>query len=270
MRLLTSIDTGNTDDQVKKRESFFGNQSRLSQFQEFASEQPLSIPGLDPIAAEIHQQIDESSSKRNTDDLNDEPWELEEHSEENLKPVPTIVTQKQNSYDSNYLPQDNLLTSTLPARLSMASISISGESEGEENGGEENENYDDYFTNHTPNGNGESTENPSSKTVRFSEKLTNVAMITPKASLNVSDSGTTSDSDDSDDDNDVQETNHHHPHHSNHQTNGHMINDHQPPEVITRTIAPRPESNISITESVDLPPPLPPLPPLNNKPSKIL
>lgn len=284
MRSLPSVDSNTetradtTNGRVIKRESFFENQSRLSQFEEFASDQPLSIPGLDPIAADIHQQIDESSSKQNTTDLNDEPWELEDHNGENLKPVPTIVRQNMNSYDRNRLSDDNLLTSTPPAPLSLASISISGESDDDENEGQENENYDQYFADYGTNENGESVENPTSKTVRFSEKLTNVAMITPKASLNVSDSPTTSDSDETDDDTDEKQTknsqtNHHQQHqHLNNQTNGHAIHDQQPPpEVIIRNIStPRLESNISITESVDLPPPLPPLPPLNNKPSKFL
>jgi hypothetical protein len=41
-------------------------------------------------------------------------------------------------------------------------------------------------------------------------------------------------------------------------------------EAIKREITPRPDSNISLTESEDLPPPLPPLPPLNKKSSNFL
>lgn len=241
-----------------KRDSFFGNKSRLSQFEEFASDQPLNIPGLDPIAAEIYQQMNESSTRA---DITDEPWELEDHSEENLRPVPTLITQKRESNNS-YLSDENLLTSQPPPRLSMTSISINEESDDGENGGGENDNHDDHFPNYTMNGHGESNENLPSKTVRFSEKLTNVAMITPKDSLNISESPPPSDSDQTDDDTDE--------HEPPNTTNPFSVNHHHPTgEVILRTAPPRPDSNISMTESEDLPPPLPPLPRINDRPSNL-
>ena len=263
MPQIRTNETETNVDQPVKRESFFGNKSRLSQFEEFASDQPLNIPGLDPIAAEIHQQMNESSIRGT---INDEPWELEENSEENLRPVPTMVTQKQQSY-SSYLPEENILASRPPVPLSMTSISISGESDDGENGGGENENHDDHFTNYGMNGNAELNENSLSKTVRFSEKLTNVAMITPKDSLNISESPPPSDSYQTDDDSDEHET----PITTNSHTNYNPFNDqtnhHPVPEVIMRTAPPRPDSNISITESEDLPPPLPPLPRINDRSS---
>lgn len=268
IRTLVSNETETNVDgnvgQPMKRESFFGNKLRLSQFEEFASDQPLNIPGLDPIAAEIHQQMNESSIRGT---INDEPWELEENSEENLRPVPTMVTQKHESY-SSYLPEENLLASRPSVPLSMTSISISGESDDGENGGRENENHDDHFPHYGMNGNAELNENSLSKTVRFSEKLTNVAMITPKDSLNISESPPPSDSDQiDDDDSDEHET----PITTNSHTNQNPFTDqtnHHPiPEVIMRNTPPRPDSNISITESEDLPPPLPPLPRINDRPS---
>ncbi len=87
-----------------------------------------------------------------------------------------------------------------------------------------------------------------------------MTVITPKESINLSESSstTTNDSDETDDE-DVT---------PNIRTNNeNERNDHKLPDVIMRNITPRPESNISLTESEDLPPPLPPLPPLNNKPS---
>ena len=243
-----------TNDQSSKHESFFENQSRLSQFEAFASDQPLNTHGLESVTTQ---------RPKSTDD-NDEPWELEDHSEENLKPIPTNITQK---YDpSNSYLADSIPSTSVPP-LPMTTIPINEDSEDEENDQVQTENYDHYFSQFQNTGNNHSIESPSLKTVRFSEKLPDIAVITPKNSLNVSDSSTTtSDSDgtDDDDDDDVKT------HVQTNQNHFNGQNDHQTPEVAMRNITPRPESNISLTESVDLPPPLPPLPPMNNKPSNFL
>jgi prune family protein 2 len=259
VELRTSINEN--DNQPTKYESFLENQPRLSQFDEFASDHPLNTPGRESIVSEIDRQFDESLQKiRKSTDTDNEPWELEDNSEENLKPMPTSVTQNQDLYNK-YFPDNRISTSEPVAPLTT--ITIDEESEDEDNNDEaKKENYDDYFSKYETPKNSQLVESPTLKSVRFSDKLPNVAVLTPKQSINLSESSkstSTNDSDETDDDDEDKTTNHD-------QINENETNDHQLPDVIMRNNTSRPESNVSITESVDLPPPLPPLPPLNNKP----
>ena len=138
----------------------------------------------------------------------------------------------------------------------------------------EKENFDDYFSKNRVTDDTEHTEAPLSKTVRFDEKLENVNVLTPKDSLDQSEASstttTTSDTDEKEEDEDITPE---YPTVSDRITdymNKRDISDDETNEVIKRDITPRPDSNISLTESEDLPPPLPPLPPLNKKSSDFL
>jgi hypothetical protein len=150
-----------------------------------------------------------------------------------------------------------------------STIASTPSSTDEENNNEienENENYDSYFSKYQTTENTESIEIPSPKVVRFDDNLQNVNIITPKDSLNQSESSTTtSDSDETDDEHTTPNLRTFNDH-----RNEKEAKDNETTEVIMRNSNPRPESNISLTESEDLPPPLPPLPPLNNKPSNFL
>jgi hypothetical protein len=208
--------------------------------------------------------LDESLQAQKSTDENNEPWELEESGEEKLKPIPTMITQKHDSYN-------NFLSDTYTsAPMSSLTTATTEESEDEENNDENgNENYDSYFSKYQPTEMTESIEPPSTKTVRFNDNLQNIAVITPKDSLEQSESSssstTTSDSDETDNEYTPSNVETNHNHFNEKETNNNNTN-----EVTMRSVIPRPESNISLTESEDLPPPLPPLPPLNNKPSNFL
>lgn len=144
------------------------------------------------------------------------------------------------------------------------SSSTTEDSSDEENHqGIEKEDYNDYFANHQSNENTETMEFPLSKTVRFSDKLHSITDITPKDSYHQSQSSvTTSDTDEIDEKETISDL----PTIGNHIIES-ELNHNDSFETSMRNIVPRPDSIISLTESEDLPPPLPPLPPLNNKPS---
>jgi hypothetical protein len=166
------------------------------------------------------------------------------------------MTQNHDSYKPNTL-------TTVP--VSLSTEESSDEESNNENG---NEDYDNYFSKYQSTENTEPIEALSSKTVRFSDNLNNVAVITPQNSINQSQSlTTTSDSDETDDESTAPNIQ---------TTNNHVIekepnnNETDEDEVTMRNNASRALSNVSLTESADLPPPLPPLPPLNSKPSNFL
>jgi hypothetical protein len=255
------------DDETNGQENFFENKSTFPQFEAFASDQPLNTPGIDSITAGIENEFDQSSQIQDsttsteqqsemikTTGGDDEPWELEDSGEQKIKPVPTSIIQKNHSYN-NFFP--NAQTS-----------GSDGEGNDDEDG---KENYDDYFS---KNQSTEHVETSIPKNVRFDDdNIENVAVLTPKDSLDRSESLSTPDDDDPDgiDDEDIT---------TNLQMVSDRIADHmnareitnnnnEPTEVTVQRIIPRPESEISLTDSEDLPPPLPPLPPLNKKSSNI-
>lgn len=254
------IDT--KENEPQRRENFYENQQRLSQFESFASDHPLNSTVLDSIAADIENQLNQSSQLEGTNSNDNEPWELEDNSEEKLKPIPTSLTQN-DSYN-NFLPD---MDSSAP--IPASSSTTTDDSSDEENNREvEKDNYDDYFSQYQSNGNTETNELTSSKTVRFSENLQNIAVITPKDSIIQSESvsGTTSDSDETDDEEKP----------SNLPTINkriieNEINDYDSTKTSTQNFTPRPDSIISLTGSEDyLPPPLPRLPPIDNKSSDFI
>jgi hypothetical protein len=248
----------------------------LSQFEAFASDRPLNIQGIDSISAAIDNEFNQSSPhmQEPTDDnapwtsteqqsdsakfsgADEEPWELNDSGEE-VKT--TIAAQKNDSY-SNFF--SNTQSSRQPPTKKF----------DHENNNEDSDeqNYDDYFSKQQQppkDEDAESIEQSLSKTVRFDENINNVAVLTPKDSLERSESISIGDSDDNDDEEIT----------PNFQTVSDRITDHinteykhdddETAEVTIRNIAPRPDSHISLTESEDLPPPLPPLPPMNKKSS---
>ncbi|CAF2921615.1 unnamed protein product [Rotaria sp. Silwood2] len=267
-----SDDDDDDDDQSKKEGNIFATTSRSSQFEAYASDQPLNARHVESITTEADNEFQEASSEpleqqsniKQSADGDDEPWELEDSGEEKIKPIPATISQRYELYDNVPLDSPRLrLAPILPPTIK--------ESEHEENNDESNqENYDNYFTQNKPIEN--TSETSLSKTVRFDENIEKVAVLTPKDSLDESmASTTTSDTDDIEDENMT----------SNFQpvsdritdfmnekeTNGNKVKDNETNEVITRNITHQKESHISSTESEDLPPPLPPLPPLNKKSS---
>ncbi|CAF1147757.1 unnamed protein product [Rotaria sp. Silwood1] len=268
-----SDDDNNDDDQSKKEANMFAN---TSQFEAYASDQPLNTLGVKSITGEVDNEFHEASSEafQQQSDImkstagDDEPWELEDNGEEKIKPMPATISQRYNSYDNVPLDSPTL-------RVAPALPPTIKESEDEENTGEsDGEDYDKYFSKHKSTE--ETSAAPLSKTVRFDENIEKVAVLTPKDSLNESlASTTTSDTDEIEDEDDMT---------PNFQTISDRITDfmhvkdtkekennddkkidNETNEATTHNITHQPENHISSTESEDLPPPLPPLPPLNKK-----
>ena len=253
----TSTDSDNEPD---GKENFFENQSRFSQFEAFASDQPLNTPGIDSITAGIDNEFDESPqiqelTEQQSEILkstggDDEPWELEDSGEERIK----NLIQKNDSYN-NFFP--NTQTS---ASIPAATTEETGDEENTDE--DEKDNYDDYFSKNQPIEHGD-TSPP--RIVRFDDNIENVAVVTPKDSLDDQ-----SESPDTPNDFDEDIT-------TNLQTVSDRITDYmhakeisnknEPTEMTMHNSIPRPDSEISLTDSEDLPPPLPPLPPLNKKSS---
>ena len=251
---------------MAEEDNFFGTNSRLSQFEAFASEQPLHTLSIGSIKAKIDNEFYESSQIPETTSTeqqleimksigdDEESWELEDSGEETIKPIATNIEQSYDAYDD---VSPNIQASMLAPNLS----SKSEESEDDES---EKENYDDYFTQHRQN---EDPEVPSSKTVRFDKNIEQVAVLTPKDSLDqLSTSSTTSDTDEMED---IILT-------SDFQAVSDRITDYmnvketdnnETSEVTKCEVLHSPESHISLTESEDLPPPLPLLPPIHKKKS---
>ncbi|CAF0963550.1 unnamed protein product [Adineta steineri] len=263
----TSTDSDDDDDELNEKENFFDNKPGFAQFEAFASDQPLNSQVLDSLRADIDNELDQSSQIqdstisidqqseiiKSTDGGDNEPWELEDSGDEKLKPVPTDTMLKNDSY-TNFFPNNE---------ASSLTATIEGSDDDKEK-----DNYDDYFAQQQQSN--EQNEASLSKTVRFDENINNVAVLTPKDSLDRTESSDTPI--DSDDDDGMEGIT------LNLRAPSDRIADHmnetetdyknETIEVKTTTSIPRPESNISLTDSEeDLPPPLPPLPPLNKKSS---
>lgn len=231
--------------------------------QEFSQEPDMQQTVTQPWATNISLE-DEAPVKISTGD-EELPWELDESDDEKF--------QRTNQAEH----QTNSFFNTPEAVLAVhqKSSSISGTDSDDESPRNEtkdeikpteSENYDDYFTNaRLYSEEKPPASSPSPKNVRFHENIEQVNVLTPKDSL---DNSETTDPSDSDEDND------------HHVENGfttmsdrisdHIISEsilHEPPvtTVDNRQVKPRPESEISLAESDDLPPPLPPLPPLHGK-----
>ena len=230
---------------ANKHESFFQDQARLSQFEDFPSEQPLNTPTFEVIQSETRNPFDEPADIRQSTNDDDEPWELEEQDEDIIKPIPTVVSQNQS------------LTVNEETDDSTSDSSSNNDNDDDEN---EKENIDDYFPkeeikeNNNNDDNNESSEIPALKSVRFDDNLQDVKIFTPKDSLiqsEVSSQATTSDTDEYDDDEQITQR---------------SPNDDGRDETAdnsTENIVPRTDSIISLSSDIiSYPPPLPPLPPL--------
>ncbi len=97
--------------EINEEENFFPNKEHLSQFDAFASDQPLYSPEIQSKFADITAQFDEEFNEPSQTDDNapwtaiekpndttkssgiggDEPWELEDHGEEKMIPIPTTT-----------------------------------------------------------------------------------------------------------------------------------------------------------------------------------
>ena len=198
-----------------------------------------------------------------------EPWELDESGEDKTAPRPfTDAADRSDAYN-DFFPETQPSRLAAPRASSTLSASDSDDHE-EEKEVKEEDNYDDYFPKSAPREEDKTTDLPLSKSVRFDENIEQVAVLTPKDSLDASESPRSKDSDDddSDDDNDFNAQTVNTLRIASDRITDHMndseVQEEERPEVQSRRIVPRPESEISLTESEDLPPPLPPLPPLPN------
>ncbi|CAF3662573.1 unnamed protein product [Rotaria sordida] len=261
-------DNDDDDDQSKKLANIFATTSRLSQFEAYASDQPLNT--LDEVDGEYEEALsdplEQKSNITKSTGGDDEPWELEDSGEEKVKPIPAIISQKYDSYDNVPLDSPVLrVASKLPPKKEEFKHKEESTDDSEQ------ENYDNYFDKHKPTE--DTSETPISKTVRFDENIEKVAVLTPQDSLDGSAASTTSsDTDDIEDEEDTtlnfQTVNDRITDYmSEKETNKKETNEDKTDEVTTRNTTHPPETRITSTESEDLPPPLPPLPPLTKKSS---
>jgi len=94
------------DEHPNEKENLFTNKTDLSQFEAFASDQPLDSSKIElkftnltvPFDEELNEslQTDENTPWTSVDKPNsgigdDEPWELEDHGEEKMTPIPTTT-----------------------------------------------------------------------------------------------------------------------------------------------------------------------------------
>ena len=290
-------DTSDSDEEAQPEEPLFDDQSPGAHFEAFASEQPLNTFGIEtdidnqfaPTADE-HKTTDTStpwpSSNLNeprreqklSTGADDEPWELDESGEDRRDPKPPTDAGQNNIYNSFFPEIQSSRLAAPRAASTLSSTSDSDEAEGEtqEKEVKEQDNYDDYFSKKVPSEDDKATDVPSSKSVRFDENIEKVAVLTPKDSLDASESPSSKDSDDDDDDdadgdhefnlrtvNTLQTVSDRITDHMN----GSDVQEQETTEVQAHKNPPRLDSQISLTESEDLPPPLPSLPPLPNSKS---
>ena len=147
--------------EINDQENFFTNKTQLSQFEVFASVEPLHSPEIDSKFANITAQFDEkvnqslqihddalwTSIEKPTNEIgNDEPWELEDNGEEKISPIPTTVRLSSAFNDNEYFPKEKNASS--------------------------NNFFSDSFN---PT---EDNEQTAAKTVRFSDNIENICIST--------------------------------------------------------------------------------------------
>ncbi|CAF2048820.1 unnamed protein product [Rotaria magnacalcarata] len=261
--------------EVDDENNIFSHNARSVQFEAFASDQPLDTSEIGSkfsnIITEINNEVDESSQQLTNDNSpwitvdntfetvqtdgpnKDEPWELEDSTEEKLTPALTKASQLSAAFN------DNEFSTTDKSDLQKNFFSDSF------NAPTDIENYDNYFTKQELNGN---TEETSGENTHIGINKENLPIgTTLKDNVNASESPATSDSD-------VIEVN-------DITTDFETINDRNTDPMQTSYVninekdikVERPSDSVAIaprmmtieSESEDLPPPLPPLPPLNDK-----
>lgn len=197
-----------------------------------------------------------NDSSINANSNAEEPWELDDIGEENLKVKPFSIKNKFESYDN--VPLDS------------PKLEISDNKDGSSDENEE-DNYDNYFSKQKRTSD---TEPQSSKSVRFDENIEKVNVLTPKDSLEGSIASSTPSDTDEDTDNEEIPSNFNtitdriSDFMDEDQMNQQKMNNNKIDQVVKRNVIHQEEKHLSTTESEDLPPPLPPLPPLNKKTSK--
>jgi hypothetical protein len=277
-------DNANENDDVHRRNARdFVSSINDEQFEAFASEQPLDTLKMHSLTMEIDDEFDRSSNEDNgrqeivvvdkqsieqdSARFNDQPWELEESDEDIGAPLFASSLENIDAQSNNQLSSER---SALPVSLSSSSFmpTIDSDDGDDEQDEHEQENYDSYFPKQSSiNKNTNTVEVVTPKNVRFNETTEEVIVHVPKDSLD----GTSSDSDALDVDNDDDELAFPTLSTLNDRISDHLKidsgnNDGTIEMQLDKTRA-QPDSEISLTESDDLPPPLPPLPPLHNKKS---
>ncbi|CAF3218399.1 unnamed protein product [Rotaria socialis] len=263
--------------EVDDENNIFSHNARSVQFEAFASDQPLDTSEIESkfsnIITEINNEVDESSHQLTNDNSpwitvdntsetmqtdgpnKDEPWELEDSTEEKLPPTFTKASQLSAAFNDNEFSttdksdlQQNFFSDSFNALTAV-------------------ENCDNYFTKQKLNGNTEETLGENTHIDINKENLPIETAL--KGNVSASESSATSDSD-------VIEVN-------DITTDFETINDRNTDPMQTSYVninetdikVERPSDSVAVaprmmtiqSESEDLPPPLPPLPPLNDKSS---
>ena len=285
----TDSDSTDSDDDDDAREKSSPERSDA-----LPSGQSMNKLGVDSIIGDIDNEFDQPSNTEESNDAKasresttsvekqgeevitsaadeDEPWELEEHGEETITPIPTIVIDTGDSYNKSFPDAQTSSPVLVAPKIGMVSSSSDSDESNDEKpdgvGGGGGDNYDDYFSQHQPREETDPTESALSKTVRFDATLEKVATMTPKDSLEPSDSSSLSDSEALRDDDTMMTLSSVSDRISDHMNSENAKHDEPVQSRMTDVIL-RPESEISLAESEDLPPPLPPLPPMNKKPGQ--
>ncbi|CAF0786531.1 unnamed protein product [Adineta steineri] len=200
--------------ETNEQENFFSKKARLSQFEVFASDQPLNSPEIESKFSNINTQfgndfnefsqlqqstddnaawisVDKSSEMVKSNNFGDnEPWELEDHGEEKITPVPT--TMRLSAFNDNEFATNEKRNS----QNNFFSDSFNPPTFTENDSNNNKENSPDHFIKKQTN---EDIDQSIPKSVRFDDRIQNIRSPTPPTDiLNESKSSTKSDSDDID------------------------------------------------------------------------
>jgi hypothetical protein len=171
------------DIEGNEQDNVFSNNACLSQFEVFASDQPLNSPEMESKFGNITTQFNDNSpwisAKKSSETGkssgigDNEPWELEDNGEEIITPVPT--TNRLSAFNNDFF-SDSFNPSIIAEIDSNAN----------------KENDDGHFTKQISN---EDIDQSFAKSVRFDDNVQKIRAPTPqKDILNESKSSTTSDS----------------------------------------------------------------------------
>lgn len=182
------------DIEDNEQDNLFSNNARLSQFEAFASDQPLNLPEIE-LTSQFNNEFNAFSQLQQSTDDNapwisveksseiskssgigeNEPWELEDHGEEKMTPVPT-TTRLSAFNDSDYFS-----TTEKPDSLNnFFSDSFNPPIITEEQSNNNKENYDDHFTKQQSN---ENIDQSFVKSVRFDDNIQKIRAPTPSKEI---------------------------------------------------------------------------------------
>jgi hypothetical protein len=184
------------DIEGNEQDNVFSNNACLSQFEVFASDQPLNSPEMESKFGNITTQFNDNSpwiSARKSSETgkssgigDNEPWELEDNGEEIITPVPTT------SRFSAFNNDEFSITEKADSHINFFSDSFNPPIIAETNSNANKENDDGHFTKQISN---EDIDQSFAKSVRFDDNVQKIRAPTPqKDILNESKSSTTSDS----------------------------------------------------------------------------